>query len=239
MTLVDRRTSFTLIELLVVVAIIAILAALLLPALQRAKESGRRAVCMNHLKQVNVASLLMAEDNNGWINGTGNATTVPVGDQRWIVAITNYLQGDVLVRYDNKQRACPGLHADETWWPYGAHFYFVYSAPANVAAGWVMHSLNEVRNTSRIFLVAESYTWEPEDNTHFETTVYGLGGGALPYPRHQSGGLNFSFVDGHAEWWPSKGFGTGAAYGKWREDVTVTDWKVPVSWLLGGVRFTP
>jgi len=48
--------GFTLIELLVVIAIIAILAALLLPALQSAKQAGRKAVCMGNLKQLGVAA---------------------------------------------------------------------------------------------------------------------------------------------------------------------------------------
>lgn len=56
--------GFTLIELLVVIVIIAILAALLLPVFSSVKEKGRRARCLNNLKQIGVSSLVYVGDNN-------------------------------------------------------------------------------------------------------------------------------------------------------------------------------
>ncbi|MCM8822868.1 MAG: DUF1559 domain-containing protein [Candidatus Omnitrophica bacterium] len=69
-----KRKGFTLIELLVVIAIIAILGAMLLPVLSAARENARRAVCMNNLRQIGLATFMYANDYDGFIPTGGNPT---------------------------------------------------------------------------------------------------------------------------------------------------------------------
>ena len=80
------RNAFTLIELLVVIAIIAILASMLLPALAKAKESGKRIACVNSLRQLGLSMQMYADDHDG----LQPQRTINLPGGRWPAALRDY-----------------------------------------------------------------------------------------------------------------------------------------------------
>jgi len=80
-----KTTGFTLIELLVVMAIIAILAAMLLPSLAKARARATQAVCVSNLKQLGISFMLYAEDWNGFFPKDASISNV------WFTQIAIYL----------------------------------------------------------------------------------------------------------------------------------------------------
>ena len=89
---INRHRGFTLIELLVVIAIIALLMAILMPALNRVKEQGKRVVCINNLRQLALAWTMYSDENDSKIvNGA------PLG-------------------YPGEATAGTGVHANEIPW---------------------------------------------------------------------------------------------------------------------------
>ena len=69
MKTLNNNKGFTLIELLVVIAIIALLLAILMPALQKVKELGQRAVCLSSTRQLTLAWRIYADENDDEVIG--------------------------------------------------------------------------------------------------------------------------------------------------------------------------
>ena len=82
-----RKIGFTLIELLVVIAIIAVLMAILMPALNRVREQGKRSSCLSNLKQLTLAWIMYADENDdNLINGDTGEYGIHQNETPWVLA---------------------------------------------------------------------------------------------------------------------------------------------------------
>lgn len=94
---VRKRRGFTLVELLVVIAIIGVLIALLLPAVQAAREASRRTQCTNHLKQLGLAVQNFADAKKKLppgkvVEAASNCTSTPTNYSNWAIEILPYIE---------------------------------------------------------------------------------------------------------------------------------------------------
>jgi prepilin-type N-terminal cleavage/methylation domain-containing protein len=138
---IRRRRGFTLVELLVVIAIIGILVALLLPAIQAAREAARRTQCANHFKQVGVAmqnyvaaKKVFPEGTRLWLAGTcSKPKNSPSGGYRgwgWGNSILPYMEEGDLYNLWDLDRVPNDLPSPGTNFKIGARFVENYLCPS-------------------------------------------------------------------------------------------------------------
>jgi len=228
-----KQTAFTLIELLVVIAIIAILMAILIPALHTAREQGMRAVCLSNVKQLALAWLMYADENDDRIvSSITTPALLPrlglIGEACWVL--------DDFYTTDNQER----IDAIEN----GALFPYtqdldLYKCPSGVRGETRTYVINNAMNGN-----TDRCPWSPPEdvNWNIKRTIeirqpatrfvfvdqgrIGPEGWVTCYsqpswwdwvPVRHGKGTTFSFADGHCEYWKWKDPRTLTHSWRWRD----------------------
>jgi prepilin-type processing-associated H-X9-DG protein/prepilin-type N-terminal cleavage/methylation domain-containing protein len=218
--------GFTLVELLVVIGIIALLISILLPALNKARESARTVACLSNLRQLSLSLIMYANDHQnwapdnfgapypqtnweiGWANKLTQLKYTPGGQVNPLAPPTGiYLCPDVFEPV--KQWGTPGQGRDlipyfradiGNYWfstTYGINSFFCAINNTAYPPDIKRIKLTGVKNSSRVFLLGDTYDAGAGVLWYIGLSYPGI---SLRHNRGQA--YNMAFADGHAETMP-------------------------------------
>jgi prepilin-type N-terminal cleavage/methylation domain-containing protein/prepilin-type processing-associated H-X9-DG protein len=206
MGIVKNKRGFTLIELLVVIAIIALLLAILMPSLKRAKEVAQRICCSSNLKQLTMAWIIYAGDYDDKVVSCRAREDDPsTGWAGWIYydndlkTQTAAIEGGALFNYAQSIDVyqCPTSRGKE-----GLRTYSIanaWNSPQSFGVGAVsIKKLSKVPNTSSRAVFMDGIGLDIDGQF---TALYGQPKWqTIPNYRHDNG-TTLAFADGHTESW--------------------------------------
>ncbi len=205
-----KWAGFTLIELLIVIAIVAALAAILLPVFATVRERGRRTVCQSNLKLLALAMQQYVQDNSGvYPLAIGSVERDGVAYEfDWSQAVFPYVK-------DGQVFVCPDMPADAPWqsgsvgdvgspphtdYTYDSGWLNVFLPPYPTKN--VQGARESMLATPSSIRLNEDAVWITPDGVWHngrpgpQSSCGREGGGSTLH----SGGGNYSFVDGHVKW---------------------------------------
>ena len=211
-------SGFTLIELLVVIAIIAILMSLLMPALNRAREQGKRAVCLNNAKTLVLGWTMYCDEyagnmpgatarpQRGWVLNPSGSRPVEAPEETQLDAI----KGGELFKYVNNVKVyrCPVAKRQEMRTYSGSHAM----NGGSFDGGPVIKNRYKIKNPGLRMVFLDDYgeDWDAAWAVPWSSPTWWN-----PIPARHGAGTSMAFADGHSDWWGWKDPSTSALMSRW------------------------